>query len=214
MIKKIFGSLAVTALFAAPMMTGCGSSGVSSGVDGTKKGNELSEDETSKVCNAVIDYRTDAFAGVTQADSCKFAGYLTAATLAAFPGATDASIQEACQGIVDPCLAAKPTDGSNSGETPADVCKLVTPTTVKTCTATVGDIETCVAEQTDATTDSFKNAPACADITIDSLKEAKPAEQSNACNNVSSDCAVLFTLLGGTPAPGGDDGAGGAGGGQ
>ncbi len=197
------------------MITGCGSSGVSSGVDGTKKGNELSEDETSKVCNAVIDYRTNATAGVSQADSCKFAGYLTAAALAAFPGATDASIQEVCQGVVDPCLAAKPTDGGDSGETPADVCELVTPDTVKTCTATVGDIETCVTEQTDATTDAIKNAPACADITIDSLKESKPAESSDACKNVTSDCPLLLTLFGGTPAPGGDDdGAGGAGGAQ
>lgn len=203
MIKKIFGSLAVTSLCAAPLLIACGSSGVSSGVDRTKQGKDLTNEETVQVCEAIVDY------GTANIDACKVAG-LTAATFAYIGQKSDADIQAACTAAVSEC-------GEGSEVSSTTVCKQQT--TQTSCTATIADVETCATETIDAQAEAFNSLPDCGTYNKAYFQQSAQGgdpgtapEQSTACKNVTSNCPVVLTLIGATTLPGTGGFPGGAGG--
>src|SRR6187402_3387873 len=80
------------------LTTGCGSSGVNSGVAKDKEGAELNTEETRQVCQAIIDYRQDKLRG----SGCNLAGQVKAG-LQYIAGGSDATIQSSCNDAVTQC---------------------------------------------------------------------------------------------------------------
>lgn len=175
----------------APAVLACGGGEVSSGVDGDKKGSELSTDEVKKVCEAIIEYQNKT---IEKKDICKVYG-LTAAQTAYNLNSNDESIQKACRDAVESCESddVESEDAQRVCSSPGDLSQ---------CTATVEEIETCANERVDATVESYRDLPSCASFTRlyfeqDPDDNEEETVSSAACRSVQSKCNVVLKWGGG-----------------
>jgi|GEM_PF-2025684 len=178
-------------LVAAPLSAGCGG-GLSSGVDGSKQGDELSNDETAKVCQAIVNYGSTVF---TKDDGCKAAGVLAGALSFAL-SSSDATIQSACNDGLNNCKKNAPADAD-----PGNSCDVAKADPL--CTATVADVEKCATERLDAAASTIDKIPSCGQLSQayfkDPPKEQQPATiVSAACENTDSKCASAAALIAGS----------------
>lgn len=135
---------------------GDGGGGLSSGVDPTKPGKDVTLSEAARVCDAVRDYNLAKRDGI---DLCQVEGLLEAA----FQGATEAELQEVCHRIAEDCRSG---DGPSVAFDPAEsiICGDWTP---NDCSATVGEIERCWRDLIDF--EYAIDVPSCSEVTRSSL---------------------------------------------
>lgn len=136
---------------------GGGGSGLSSGVNPTKRGNEVTSDEVTQVCEAMVDYAEATLATV---DLCRVAGVLRAAFATGDDSLTEENIQELCAEGVQECQA----DLEEQSEQEGDCSQVEVPAE---CSATVGELERCYQDQVDVAADLFKGLPDCGSVTRD-----------------------------------------------
>ncbi len=171
----------IGSLLAASVLVGCGG-GVSSGVDGSKPANTVTDAEAQDVCEAVISYQQDSYS----TDSiCNYAGLVAYATGG---GVT------ACEDTVSQCKSAA---ANSESADPANSCSAVNASLVAECEVTVGDIETCLTEVIDAVADGLNSLPSCSEIEGYQPEEGGSTEPSQACQNVAADpgCAIVLQLV-------------------
>ncbi len=178
-------------LIVAPLSAAC-SSGVSSGVDGSKQGADLSTDETTKVCQAIVNYGSTVF---TKDDGCKAAGVLAGGISFAL-GSSDATIQSACNDGVTNCQNDAPADAD-----PSNSCDAVRADPL--CTATVADVEKCATERLDAAAAAIDKIPSCGQLSQAYFKDPPKDQQSAtvasaACKNTDSKCASAAAVIAGS----------------
>lgn len=195
-MKKLALTLGL-GMLAATLTAGCGggdgggdgAGGVSSGVDSTKRGDEVTEEEAQRICEAVGDYVERK---VSQIDLCKVAGVVAAQIVAGVdPEATDADLQAACSEGVQSCNEDEPEpidpgteDDCTSGEVPEE------------CSSTVGEIEACLKDTVDMSFAMFTEVPDCGSLTRDLLEseEEEPGEPEMpaSCETVQENCPEVF----------------------
>ncbi|NLE86511.1 MAG: hypothetical protein GX607_08950 [Myxococcales bacterium] len=176
-------------MLAATLVPGCGGDdggggGISSGVDPTKRGDELSDDEVRKICEAGNDY---VVRRSKEIDPCRFAGVLAAGIVAGLDATlTDAQLQEACTEGVRACQQTE--DRDPIFEPDEDTCDdLSVP---EECSASVEEIERCIKDSIDETLTMFTDLPACGSITRDFLANyTGPEPQAPAsCASLEETC--------------------------
>lgn len=170
-------------------LAGCGGGGggVNSGVDGNKKGSDLSEEEIAQVCEAGFDYleqRIDV-----SKTACLTPGYL-AAGLAYASGQEDADIQSACRNAVENCEEQR--DDGGDDEAGDQTCQN-TPESLPDCEATVAEYETCVTDVADAYAAYIDSIPTCDELTRDNYQDAIETAQDRpampkSCDALGDEC--------------------------
>jgi hypothetical protein len=172
-------------------------SGGSSGVDKSTQLTALTGADLQKVC----DYAADAVV-MDPAVTCRVLGYSTALMSGALgtETATDASLQAACQTAYDACMK---DDGSTT-DTSTQECKVPT----GTCTATVGELESCYSDLGPAMEAAYSAIPACSEMTVAALSATTESTTSETtvtmpatCNTLASKCP---SALSGTSTDTGD----------
>ncbi|HSC89697.1 MAG TPA: hypothetical protein VLC09_20585 [Polyangiaceae bacterium] len=166
----------------ALLAVGCGgSSGVDSGVDGTKKGSEVTEDEAKKVCEATLDYQESQ---ANKADACRAAGFAMAAFSVA-TAADDAAVVKACTDAVDACNSAEPQEPTT------DPCAAAGP--IAGCDNTVDEVEACLTEKIDAGAAALKDVPDCSELSKTYFETYEPSEpaEAEACKTVDPVCVPI-----------------------
>lgn len=175
------------------LLSGCGGSRIDSGVDGSKTGGELTEDETQDVCAAVLEY-ADESASVD--DRCAIDGLTAAFTTyaASIATAPDSELQAACQEAFDEC--ADDVDEDVDFEA---TCSFVD--SLGECTSTVDEIQTCYADLIDESLTIVRDLPACSEITGEillDLAEDPPdtSPEVDSCATVAQSCPDGYALSG------------------
>lgn len=191
--QKIWRRLHPIAGGAVLFLAACDPGEVSSGVDGEKKGSELTVEESRMVCEAIVDYQKSA---ISDEDACKVYGEAAARTAYGL-NAGDESIQKACRDAVESCKS----DDARTEES-RRVCANVS--TADDCSATVDDIESCATERIDAAALDYSELPGCASFTRlyfeqdqEPDKDDPKVEPSRACKNVQERCAQVMNWGGG-----------------
>lgn len=167
---------------------GAGGPGLSSGVDPTKSGEDVTTEEVTQICEAIGDYLQ---AKVDRIDVCRVAGVFGAAFLIEDSSATDADLQEACNVVVDNCRSegAPPIDFDADEELS---CEETDP--LGECTATVGEVERCSQDLIDQQFGVF-DVPSCSGLTrsyLESFGET-PSELPASCQPLEDTCPELVT---------------------
>lgn len=182
------------------LIPGCGGGSgdggsVSSGVDPTKRGDDLTDDEARQICEAGSDYIERRMSKI---DPCNFAGVLAAQLMATLdPSATDAQIQEVCTEGIRACEQTDNEDPITAPE--ADSCDdLNVP---DECSATVGEIERCIQDTVDVSLSVFTDLPACGSLTRDFLENyTGPDTQTPAsCVALDEKCPGVVETVEGVP---------------
>ena len=175
----------LTALVLAGALTGCGggSTDVDSGLPEDKPANELTEDETETLCDAYADGVSQK---LTQVDVCAFAGYFAAALTYSLAGGDVEDLQAGCVAARDAC-----DENPEEAQPEAPEC-LSGDTVQESCEATVGQLEDCFNDQSDAIAAGME-VPSCESLTIDGLEEylenaGEQTEPTPACEAVAEDC--------------------------
>jgi hypothetical protein len=160
-----------------------------SGVSESKKLSELSADEQAKLCEAAQDLvSSSTFQKDMKEFSCKLEG--VTATLMA-EGDSDADLQEACKAAYDECMA-EPAD-----DEPAESCEYEE----TTCSATVGELETCMNDSLKMIGEIKSKVPSCDKVTKESMGDVMgdllTMEPSESCKALEKDgCDSLDTPMG------------------
>lgn len=182
-MKKSFGLFGTLILGFG--LVGCGG-GINSGVDGSKKGSELTDDEAEKVCVATIEYSADA---VSAADSCKIFGLLAYK----FAEAANQNALEACEAARDECL----DEAEKAPEEPdTRACGLVDADVLSSCDATVAEVEGCLSALIDRSASALKKIPDCAGLEGYELED-EDEDLPKSCEVVQKECPIALTLAGG-----------------
>ena len=159
---------------------GGGGGNFSSSVDGNKQLGQLSSTEKTTLCNET---KTYVYSYIPESQfqnfMCTFQGLL----VAAFGNpSTDSELQTNCASARDQCMS-DPPDMSASCDIPSG------------CTATVSEMETCIAAYGPALKDADDELPACEQATLEdannsgSSVELPPA----ACDTVEQKCPEMFS---------------------
>ncbi len=162
-----------------------GGSGGSSGnsvttLSGTKTIGSLSTDEATQLCDDTYGYFRSA---IPQATACKWKG-LAYATSSSAP--TEEKLRSNCSTKQTSCLAAEP-----SAVWPNPGCAPVS----STCTATVADYATCIADEVAGFNQTVGGLPACADFTMDgtsAIWDVMGADLPASCTSLNNKCPELY----------------------
>jgi hypothetical protein len=141
---------------------------VDSGLPAERKGSELSDAETTQLCEAKADHLAAQFdTADLKHQACVSAGLAAAAQ--------GSGMVSTCESVYDLCMQMdyKPPDGG--------ACTLGFD--LATCEATVAVIEDCFTEQNDATAAAFK-AVSCDDVN----KEPTTPKTGPACTTAKTSC--------------------------
>lgn len=170
MIKKLclVGGLGLVAAAVFPACSSNsssnnGSSGsFSSGLPKDASLGGLSAADQKTLCDSLLSYESSAS---TNTSACKFAGIAQAA-IAQFSGAkSDADLQKACSDAETACKN-RPAPKVDGGTT-TSTCKPLPPN----CTATVGELEACITDETAAANQAFASIPECSALTASFFKQ-------------------------------------------
>jgi len=183
-----WGVLAVMTAVACGGSDGGGGGGaLSSGVDQSKRGDEVTEEEAAKLCEAVADY---AAAKAANVDLCETLGVSEAAIMAGFDEEmTDEQIEEACQQGKQQCQEMLEEGGEEQdcSDTPVP----------SECSSTVGEIERCIKDQIDMTYEALADVPKCAGLTRDILtswaENQVETQPPASCETVQEKCPSLLS---------------------
>ncbi len=182
--RWLAGGLALVAIGAT-----CGGDGgaFSSGVDkGTQIGN-LSEGDAQKLCSSLNDWFTHQLAPKLKEGTCRF----TAVLASGLGGSKDPAAQKAtCKAAYDACLK-QPAESDNLG----GECSKPS----GTCTATVGELESCVNEMGPLMEQYFGAFPTCDQLGSGSVSLPTSQPQTPmACTSLQTKCPGL-DVPGGVP---------------
>jgi hypothetical protein len=151
---------------------GCGSSGSIGGVSSSKKMNELTDEEVTKVCKALSKY--DANMGSTD---CTMQG------LSADSKAECEQVRSACIAENNSYETAGNSGGAaGSGYDNEDYCNGLDASNVKGCPATVGELDSCVK--------SFANY--MKSLSCDILDGSKSSQPPSCTTSLISKCPAVF----------------------
>ena len=156
-------------------VTAC-ESGYSSGVDRNKPANSLTADEARRACESLNDYID---AQLPQSERDRF--NCTAQALAMVTVGPDG-----CRSMVEACLAAPPAG-------PLTIPTLVCSAAVvdPTCSATVGETETCITADLDAYIGRVNEVNCSIAGNIPALTELmRPVPIPRACSDLGASCTV------------------------
>jgi len=136
---------------------------------------------------------------VSKEDACKATGVAMAAFGMVGGSATDATLQAACKAAYDSCMQ---SSGTTSGES---TCNTTTPIE-GTCTATVGELESCMKDEAAQAKSAMAAMPSCDKLTVSSLADlgSISTETPASCNTVNTKCPGVGELTG-DDTSGGDD---------
>jgi hypothetical protein len=156
------------------------------GVPAAKKLSELTPAETAQLCEeaeALVD--TSGLQKDMKEFTCKLAG-ITATMMA--EGDSDADLQKACKAAYDECMA-EPAD-----DEPAESCEFEE----TTCSATVGELESCMNDSLEMIGEIKSKLPSCDKVTKESVGDVMgdlfTLEPSESCKALEKDgCDSLDT---------------------
>jgi len=160
---------------------GSGNGTFSTSVPSTTKLNNLSSGQATQLCSDFTSYATSTLTP----DFCRESGLLGALLGG---GTTDAQLQAACTAAYNNCLA---SDGGAT-TTMCDPTMLASNSGSSTCTATVGDLTSCLNDSTAPLralpTCSTLTAASLAALSMDGGSSTTPASCApvNGCNGVST----------------------------
>jgi len=179
----------------AVAIAGCGSSGGGPGgmdaggsADASNAGDtralgSLSKAEADQLCSDTGAYFARS---ITRADSCRWAGLVYAQSSSA---PTDADLQNNCSKTEASC---DQSDASTTGPGANTMCFGVP----ATCTATLPQYFTCVADETTVFNQALKTLPSCATLTradFDAIVAVQTgANQPASCTSLMNACPDLF----------------------
>jgi hypothetical protein len=170
-------------VLAAALLVSCSDSGFSTGLPANKGLGTLSPDEANQLCAATASY----VASKAKMTTCQLEADAAAFTQAK----TDADARMICKQQLDSCLAA-PAAGGGGTDTG---CK----PPPASCTATVGDYESCLNDLSSAYDKALAGLPNCDTLTLalSGLPSSRPSLQSLAsCNTLSSKCIGISVNVG------------------
>jgi len=185
----------IAILLTTMSLAGCkgGGGGVNSGVDSTKTGEELSEEEIAKLCEATADYVTSELD--TKDGACRMVAFPAAFVAYALGGGDEDAMREACTEAYEECL-------EEDEEQEETVQCEDTPESISDCEATVAEYETCVEDRVAEMKDLEKTVPTCAELSEDDLEELAdliedgPTGTTKSCEDLADSCPVLAGLSG------------------
>jgi hypothetical protein len=161
---------------------GGGGGAVDSGVPGDKQGQDLTQAEVTRICEAVGAY---ADSKLTDAAACRVVGVLGALFALGFnSSATEADLKAACDEAVTACLE-EPAQEDSCADEPV-------PTS---CTSTVQEIETCAKDSIDQGAEFLGQFPNCAEVTkayLESLENLPEPETPASCATVEQNCPSVL----------------------
>jgi hypothetical protein len=197
MIKNLLLSTLLCSTFGLAVACGGGDDGddegggsdttLDSGVSESKKLSELSADEQAKLCEAAQDLVSSSSLQKDMKEfSCKLEG--VTATLMMAEGDSDADRQEACKAAYDECMAEPAEDE------PAESCEFEE----TTCSATVGELESCMNDSLKMIGEIKSKVPSCDKVTKESvgdvMRDLLTIEPSESCKALEKDgCDSLDT---------------------
>jgi len=162
---------------------GAADGGGSSDASGNRALGTLSKAEADQLCSDTGAYFARS---ITRAYSCRWAGLVYAQSSSA---PTDADLQSNCSKTEGSC---NQSDASTSGPGANTMCFGVP----STCTATVAQYFTCVADETTVFNQALKTLPSCATLTradFDGIVAVQTgANQPASCTSVMNTCPDLF----------------------
>jgi hypothetical protein len=159
-----------------------GPSAVSSGLPPTKVVGTLTTTETTQLCKTV----EDAFKDPAVTDGlCRFTAIFAAvAATLALPSATDAQLQMACTMGYTECKKPQNQTTNQCKAPPAS------------CTATVGEVEKCLADMKSSLANLGAAVPACSTLTKATLGSSPPdtaglTQEPDSCETINQKCPGL-----------------------
>jgi hypothetical protein len=203
MIKKLclVGGLG---LVAAAVFPACSSSSSNNGSSGSFSSGlpkdaslgGLSAADQKTLCDSLQSYTSSLPANNS---ACKLAGIAQAA-VSQFGGAkSDADLQKACSDAETACKN-RPTPKFDAGTT-TSTCKPLP----ANCTATVGELETCITDGTAASSKAFASIPECSALTASFFKPSDGGGLGGlgttppSCQPVNQKCPGLVGMSSATP---------------
>jgi hypothetical protein len=177
-------------------LAGCGG-GSSSGtfttsVPSSTKLTDLTPAQSTQLCNDLITFDEKSI----DTDLCKLEGLGAAQAVeyAGTPAPTNAQLQAACTQAYNECLS---IDGGVA--TPGS-CDSTTLNVPSTCTATVGDLQTCAGDQQAVVKQFYGALPSCSSLTTANLTTALASINSDAgltdptsCSKFDATCGTSST---------------------
>jgi hypothetical protein len=169
-----------------------GSSTFSSGVSKNQSLGTISAGDLKSLCDAFASYGTSN-ASSQKSSVCKFNGFTAALVQSLGTAKTDADLRKACADAVTSCES-KPASadaGTSTCTKPAS-----------TCTATVGELETCVNDSSSSLDKAVAGVPACSTLTAKDLQpsDAGPLStfrQPASCLTLNQKCPGGLSATGG-----------------
>lgn len=184
--SKVISTLATG--FALLIGSGCGSDSDSpstsaSGINPSRPANSLTDTEVKQLCKAVDGFFNEPALNEV---GCKVSSVIAAALFAA--GGTDAELQMTCSSAYDECIKGDGKESPGAGASTSGQCKKPS----ASCTATVGEIEQCLADMKTSFANLGKSLPACntltkASLSQGSLSSAEPPEPAS-CKTLEKKC--------------------------
>ena len=186
---RLFAVVTVSLVLGAGCGGGDEGGAVSSGVPGSTVLGGMSNDSLQKVCASVD--RWGKQAGME--DKLKEFGCRMRGNVAAALSQPD-SRRDTCQALYDPCAQAPaPTAASGAGCTPPP----------SSCSATVGELETCLNQMPQVIDELLVILPTCADVASAPGNPIATAltKIPSSCQALNAKCAGWDKLPGSAPAP-------------
>lgn len=180
------------AVIACSSSSSSGGSGSVSSIDSTKQASSLSDAEKTQYCKDVIAYNK---ANTSEADAKKAACFSTAVSsiyLGGTPPKDDAELRSKCKTAYSDCLSKPAATSGDAGTTTTDDCSSATKD-LANCTATVGELNTCVADQVAAAKAAYaKFDTACDNLQMDGGGLDKSTyTQPASCKAISTKCPAI-----------------------
>lgn len=201
-MKTLNSTLWLVSLFAIASVTACKSddddneSGASldSGVDPSKAGEDLTQEENEALCQAGEDYITEKFFSDNFRTICR----VVAAQVAIDEGGDQETLRATCSYVYERCTdcvddpAAEGCEDFPSLEPEDTDCANEPP--LEECTSTVGELEVCGKAYLDEGLSWITDAPACDQLTEDTERPEAPAESPSPeeCESVEENCPQIL----------------------
>jgi hypothetical protein len=189
-------TLGLGCLLVVAGLAGCGGGGSSgtftTSVPSSTKLTDLTPSQSTQLCNDLITFDEKS----VDTEICKIAGLLAAEAVGATgtTAPTNAQLQTACTQAYNECLS---TDGGVA--TPGS-CDSSTLNVSSTCTATVGDLQTCAGDEQAVVKQFYGALPSCSSLTTANLSTALASINSDAglmdpvsCSKFDSTCDTSST---------------------
>lgn len=180
------------AVIACSSSSSSGGSGSVSSIDSTKQASSLSDAEKTQYCKDVVAYNK---ANTSEADAKKVTCFSTAVT-SLYTGGTppkdDAELRSKCKTAYQDCLSKPAATTGDAGATSQYNGSSATKD-LQNCTATIGELNTCVADQVAAAKAAYaKFDTACDSLQMDGGGVDKSSyEQPASCKALSTKCPAI-----------------------